>query len=315
MNHLAGTLSFIEAASLGSYTKAAHKLDVSTAAVSKNVQRLEVELGVRLLNRSTRKISMTPEGEAYLHQAREALRMLDEAAAQAGQARREAVGKVRLSSAVAFGRNYVLPALPALLSKHPLLEVEVSLDNREVDLVGEGFDLGLRGGIIKDSSLIARKVCALPTVLLASPAYLKRRGVPQKPADLLAHECLGVRFASGVFSEWRFGKGTRACAFAPPARLWTSDPESVMDLVLAGHGIAQMGFHHALPLLRAGKLKVLLHGQSDPGERQVVLQYPHRQFLAPRVRVVIDALMAHFAGLDVLQAPLDEARQFAEEAR
>jgi DNA-binding transcriptional LysR family regulator len=314
MSHLAGTLSFIETASLGSYTKAALKLDVSTAAVSKNVQRLEADLGVRLLNRSTRKISMTPEGEAYLEQAREALRLLDEAAAQAGQARREAVGKVRLSSAAAFGRNYVLPALPDLLEKHPQLEVEVSLDNRAVDLVAEGFDLGLRGGVIKDSALIARRVCALPTVLLASPGYLKRRGVPLKPTDLQAHEALGVRFASGVVGEWRFGKGKRATSFAPPARLWVSDPESLMDLVLAGHGIAQMGFHHALPYLRTGKLKVVLLGQSDPGERQVVLQYPHRQFLAPRVRVVIDALMAHFAELDVLQAPLNEARQFSASA-
>jgi DNA-binding transcriptional LysR family regulator len=264
--------------------------------VSKSVAKLEQQLGVRLFNRSTRRLAITQEGQRFLADARAALRLLDQAVADVSQSAQAPAGRVRISVGIAFGRHWVLPALPAITAQHSQLSIDVDLDNRPVDLVAEGYDIGIRGGVIDDSSLIARRVCALPLVLLASPAYLKRAGVPVSPDELSGHRCATVRFTAAPALVWRFVRaGGRRVEFTPPAALTTSDPETLADLALAGAGIAQVGLYHALPHLCAGTLKLLLPGVHDAGEREIVVHYPHRQYLAPRVRVVVDALLAHFA--------------------
>ena len=301
MRNLQGLTSFLEAAAAGSFTAAAARLDLSPAAVSKNVIKLETELGVRLFNRHTRRIRLTPEGEAFADQAREALRALDNALNAVREAQAEPSGRVRISVGSSFGRRYVLPALPALLAHHPRLEVDVSLDNRPVDLVAEGYDIGIRGGHLKDSSLVARRVARLPMVLLASPDYLARRGTPQRPAELAGHDLIGVRFSSGV-DVWRLRPkpGQPAVEWTPPARLLVSDPEAQLDLAVAGAGIMQIALHHAAHEVAAGRLRRVLPEWHDANDREVVLHYPHRQFLSPRVRVVVDALLAHLASIAVL---------------
>jgi DNA-binding transcriptional LysR family regulator len=299
MKNLQGLLSFLEAASAGSFTVAAARLDLTPAAVSKNVQKLEAELGVRLFNRSTRRIRLTPEGETFAVQARDALRALDDAVAHVAQGQAEPSGRVRISVGSSFGRRHVLPVLPGLLLRHPLLQVDVSLDNRTADLVGEGFDIGIRGGMLRDSSLVARRVAQLPLVLVAAPDYLAQRGVPKNQADLIGHDLLATRFASGAVSTWRFRSQEPQAGlldWTPPARLHASDPEALVDLAVAGAGVMQVALHHAVAALRAGQLKLLLGQVHDPDEREIVLHYPHRQFLSPRVRVVVDALLGHFAG-------------------
>lgn len=297
MRQLQGLVSFVEAAASGSFTAAAAKLDLTPAAVSKNVMRLEQQLGVRLFNRSTRRLALTAEGEAFAVRASDALRALDDAVNEVTRAGGEAAGRVRISVGISFGRRYLLPLLPALTRAHPKLEVEASLDNRAVDLVAEGFDIGVRGGVIRDSSLVARRVARLPMVLVASGGYLRRHGVPATPAELAQHELLGVRFPSGQVGTWRFRKpsGRGTVELEPAARIWTSDPEALVELVLADAGIAQMGLHHVAPMLRSGRLKLVLHALHTSDEREIVLHYPHRQFLSTRVRVVVDALLAHFA--------------------
>lgn len=301
MRNLQGLTSFLEAATAGSFTAAAERLDLSPAAVSKNVIKLETELGVRLFNRHTRRIRLTPEGEVFAEQAREALRALDNALNGVTQTQAEPSGRVRISVGSSFGRRYVLPALPALLARHAKLEIEVSLDNRAVDLVAEGFDIGIRGGHIKDSSLVARRVARLPLVLLASPDYLARRGTPQSLADLAGHDLIGVRFTTGV-DVWRLRPkpGKPAIDWTPPARLFVSDPEAQLDLAVAGAGIMQIALHHAAHEVAAGRLTRVLAALHDPDDREVVLHYPHRQFLSPRVRVVVEALLTHLAGVAVL---------------
>lgn len=295
MKNLQGLLAFVETAAAGSLTAAALRLDLSPAAVSKSLARLEQQLGVRLFNRSTRRLAITPEGQRFLVDARAALRLLDQAVADVSQSAHAPAGRTRISVGIAFGRRWVLPALPAITAQHPQLTIDVDLDNRPVDLVAEGFDIGIRGGQIEDSSLIARRVCALPVVLLASPAYLRRAGAPTSVEDLSAHRCAAVRFASGQAPVWRFVRPRgRPIEFTPQPALTTSDPETLVDLALADAGIVQAGLHHALPHLRRGTLKLLLPELHDPGGREVVVHYPHRQYLAPRVRVVVDALLAHF---------------------
>jgi len=297
MKQLQGLLAFVETAAAGSLAAAARRLELTPAAVSKSLLKLEEQLGVRLMQRSTRRLRLTDEGERFLDKARAALRALDEAVADVSQSSATPAGRVRLSVGMAFGRRFVLPALPALTRAHPQLRVEVDLDNRPVDLVAEGYDIGIRGGLIEDSSLVARRVYALPVVLVASPAYLRRAGVPATPDELAAHRCVQVRFSSGSQGVWRFRAAARqrAIEFQPEAPLVVNDAEAVIELALADAGIAQAALHHALPYLRSGRLKLLLAGLHVAGTREVVLHYPHRQYLAPRVRVVVDALLAHFA--------------------
>ncbi len=295
MKNLQGLLAFVETATAGSLTAAAERLDITPAAVSKSLARLEAQLGVRLLQRSTRRLSLSAEGEIFLAKAQAALRSLDEAVAEVSQSARSPAGRVRISVGMAFGRRWVLPALPALTAAHPGLVIDVDLDNRPVDLVAAGYDIGVRGGYIEDSSLVARRVCALPVVLLAAPACLRRHGVPVTPADLAGHAAAAVRLASAVPQAWRF-RGADGAPFevVPQAALTTNDPETLIDLALAGAGIVQAGLHHAQPYLRTGRLKLLFPGWHDPGSREIVVHYPHRLYLAPRVRVVVDGLLAHF---------------------
>ena len=295
MKQLQGLLAFIEIADAGSLAAAARRLDVTPAAVSKNLLRLEAQLGVRLLQRSTRRLRLTDEGGRFLDKAREALRTLDEAVAEVSQSSVEPAGRVRISVGVTFGRRWVLPALPALAQRHPQLQVEVDLDNRPVDLLAEGFDIGIRGGLVENSSLVARRICALPLVLLASPGYLRRAGVPRTVDELAQHRGVMVRFAGGVPAPWRFRAGARQrwVEFTPASQIAVSDADAVLDLALADAGIVQAGLYNALPYLRSGRLKLLMPDLHDAGEREVVLHYPHRQYLAPRVRAVVDALLAH----------------------
>ncbi|HEX6706565.1 MAG TPA: LysR substrate-binding domain-containing protein [Albitalea sp.] len=317
MKQLQGLLAFVEAATTGSLTAAADRLDVTPAAVSKSLARLEERLGVRLLNRSTRRLGLTAEGAGFLAKARLALRALDDAVADVSQAARTPAGRVRISVGAAFGRRWVLPALPALTARYPELAIELDLDNRPVDLVAEGYDIGIRGGFIEDSSLVARRICRLPLALVASPAYLKQAGVPVSVDELAQHRCAVVRFAGSTPSPWRFVRaGGRRVEFMPEAPLSVSDPEAVLDLALAHAGIVQAGLQHALPYLRSGRLKLVMSGQHDPGDREFVLHYPHRQFLAPRVRVVVEALLAHFKELgDLHLMPADVAQYAAASAQ
>ena len=291
MKQLQGLLAFVEAADSGSLTAAAERLEVTPAAVSKNLTRLEAQLGVRLLQRSTRRIALTEEGAGFLVAAREALRALDAAVAGVSLAAATPTGRVRISAAVAFGRRWVLPCLPRLAARHPGLTLELDLDNRAADLVGEGYDIAIRGAVVEGGSLVARRICQMPLVLVASAAYLRRAGVPAKPADLAGHECIGVRIAGAPVTPWRFRGGR---SHLPDGPVSVNDPEVVVDLVLAGAGIAQMSLLNAWPYLRSGRLKLLWPGQHDPGTREYVLHYPHRQFLAPRVRVVVEALLEEF---------------------
>jgi DNA-binding transcriptional LysR family regulator len=297
MKQLQGLLAFVEAATCGSLTLAAKRLEVTPAAVSKSVLKLEAQLGVRLFNRTTRRIVLTDEGARFLGDTRGALRMLDEAVANVSRSATEPAGRVRISVGIAFGRKWVLPAMPRLLAKHPALKVEVDLENRPVDLVAEGYDIGIRGGTIEDSALIARRICKLPVVLVASPGYLKHAGIPAKPADLAAHRCLGVRLRGNAPSAWLFkravdGRGKKS--FTPDAFLSVNEPEAILDPAMAGAGIAQIALHHVVSHLRAGRLKIVLNEQHDSGSREYVLHYPHRQFLAPRVRVVVSTLLDAF---------------------
>jgi DNA-binding transcriptional LysR family regulator len=306
-------LSFVRAADGGSFAAAARSLAISAAAVSKNVAGLERALGVRLMNRTTRTLTLTAEGAAFLDQARIALAALDAAVDSVAAGRVEPGGKVRISTSTGFGRDQLMPALPGLLARHPALSIDVDFDDRRIDLVQEGYDLALRGGTITDSALVSRPVCRLNMVLVAAPAYLARAGIPRTPADLGRHQLLARRFLGGRLSPWTFytaDGGTEA--FEPDAAAVTvSAPEALVQAALAGLGIAQIGVHYAWEHLRAGTLKAVLADCHHPGSYAMTLQYPHRALLATRVRATIDYLLEVFAADETLHVPLAALKPYA----
>ena len=294
MKQLQGLLALIEVSACGSLAGAARRLGLTPAAISKSLARLEQQLGVRLVQRSTRTSRITDEGARFIEKASAALRLLDDAITEVSQAAGKPSGVVRLSTGVAFGRMWVVPALPALAERFPELTLEVELDNTPVDMVARGIDIAIRGGSVPDADYVTRRVCKLPLVLVASPAYLARAGVPLAHGDLERHRCIQLRFADGGAAPWLFRVNGRRVPVMPHAALVANDSEGVVELALAGGGIAQCGLYQALPDLQAGRLKMVLADTHEAGAREFVLVYPHRQFLAPRVRVVAEALLAHF---------------------
>lgn len=310
-------LSFVQAADAGSFAAAARLLGISSAAVSKNVASLEQALGVRLMNRTTRTLSLTDEGSAFLKQARIALDALDSAVDSIAAQRADISGHVRISTSAGFGRDQVVPALPGLMTRYPALSVEVDFDDRVVDLVKDGYDVAIRGGRIADSALVARPICRMNLVLVASPDYLAREGVPSTPQDLQAHKLIVRRFLSGRISPWSFRGTDKSISTldVDAAVLMLSAPEAMAQAATLGLGIAQVGVHHAWNHLVSGRLKAVLLGSHDPGSYEMVMQFPHRALMAPRVRATIEYLLAAFAQDEALHVPVSDLGRYAAQGR
>lgn len=306
-------LSFVQAVDAGSFAAAGRALGISSAAVSKNVASLEQALGVRLMNRTTRTLNLTDEGAVFLRQARIALEALDAAVDVLAEQRVDISGHVRISCSAGFGWEHLLPVLPALQQHYPALTVEVDFDDRVIDLVRDGYDLALRGGQIVDSALVSRPICRLPMALVASPDYLARSGVPATPDALRSHSLIVRRFLGGKASPWQFrdGEGNQTALELDGAVLTLSAPEALVQAAALGMGVAQVGLHTAWPYLRDGRLKALLPGIHHPGNYEMVLQYPHRALMAPRVRATIDHLLAVFASDAALHVPLHALEEYA----
>lgn len=307
-------LSFVHAADAGGFAAAARQLGVSSAAVSKNVANLEKALGVRLMNRTTHTLKLTEEGSSFLRQARTALEALDTAVDTAVAQRAGPSGHIRISTSSSFGCEHLMPLLPGLLSRYPALSVDVDFDDRVVDIVRDGYDLAIRGGSIPDSALVSRTICHLNLVLVASPEYLVRHGTPTTPDDLRTHRTIARRFLAGKVSMWSFRSADGSITTLDPsdrAAMTLSAPEAVVQAARDGVGVAQVGVHLAWQHLQSGKLKVVLHGHHHPGTYEMVMQYPHRALIAPRVRATLDYLLDAFAADDALHVPLEMLSTYA----
>lgn len=305
--HVRAIISFVHSASAGSFSGAARVLGISSAAVSKNIAGLEKKLGVRLMNRTTRTLKLTEEGEAFLHQARIGLDALDLAADAVVASRATPTGRVRISTSVGFGREQLTPALAGLLAKYPGLAVDVDFDDRVVDLIQDGYDLAIRGGRIRDSSLVCRPICKMNLVLVAAPGYLARYGVPATPEALAQHRLITRKFLGGRISPWAFSApdGSIITLNTDAAVMNLSSPEALTQAALAGIGITEVGVHHAWKYLVSGQLKCVLLDTHHPGNLEMSLQYPHRVLIAPRVKVTIEYLLETFATLEELHVPLE----------
>jgi DNA-binding transcriptional LysR family regulator len=301
---LPGLVSAIQVADSGSFTAAAKALDLTSAAISKNVAKLEAILSVRLFNRTTRKLSLTEEGKKFIAEARIGLQILGDAAAQASE-RLKPQGLVRINCPVGFGRNYIVPALPQFYAMHPDVQLDLHLNDQVVDLVGQGFDIGIRGGSQPPEGMIARKIFDITSILVASPKYLATRGTPKHYRDLADHNLLRVKFLNGRMFPWVFkasgGGNEKQVTVDQPAKLIISDSDVLVEAALLHLGIAGVGSYHAHDHIKRGALVEVLPRQRVNAGIAMSMFYPHRSGLAPRVRVVVDFMLDHFSKLAALR--------------
>lgn len=294
MDNRAGEMEiFVEAVRLGSFAAAAKGLQLSPSAVSKAVTRLEQRLGVRLLMRSTRALQLTSEGELYLAQASRILADIDETERMvvSGSALRPR-GRLRVSSTVGFGTHVIVPLVPDFLDLYPDVDLDLSLSDGVIDLLGERTDVAIRAGLLQDSALKARKLTESRRLIVASPAYLARRGIPGRPADLAAHNCLGYNF-SQTMSLWSFRDPvtSQRIETVVSGNCQANNGATVRQLARAGLGIARIGQFHVEEDLDSGRLVALLEDWR-PGEMEpihaVFLGHAH---LALRIRAFVDFLV------------------------
>jgi DNA-binding transcriptional LysR family regulator len=277
----------------GSFTGATRTLDMSKAAVSRYVADLEARLGVRLLHRTTRKLSPTTEGEIFYARCRELLDNLDEAEAEITSRSGDASGLLKVNVPVTFGLMHLAPLWPAFLAQHPKLDLDITLSDRVVDLVEDGFDLAVRIGQLPASSLISRKLAATRMVLCASPAYLERRGQPASPDELLQHDVISYSlFASG--ENWRFTGPDGEAAVKVVPRVRTNSGDTCLAAALQHQGIVlQPTFIVGADLARGTLVEIMPAYRSI--ELGVYAVYPSRKFVSPKVRLLIDFLVDAFA--------------------
>jgi DNA-binding transcriptional LysR family regulator len=285
--------AFVRAVELGGFSTAARELGLTPSAISKLVTRLEDRLGVRLLNRTTRRLALTPEGEAYFHRCQRILGDIRDAEEEVARFRAEPRGLLRINVGTAFGMHQLTPALPEFLARHPEIQVELTVTDRVVDLIEEGADLGIRLGTLPDSSLVARKICDLERVICAAPAYLRRHGTPKKPEDLLRHNCLNITY-SPALRRWPFeaAEGVRHIEVGGTVSASTAD--SLLQLALLGVGIIRLSDAIVGAAIRDARLLPLLQDvhHSEPLPLHAV--YPQGRHRSPRVAAMIDFLVERF---------------------
>jgi len=281
---------FTRVVELGGFSTAARAFRMTPSAVSKLVARLETRLGVRLINRSTRKLQLTPEGSAFYERA---LRILDEISAAEREAAIGATpsGLLRVNTSVPFGLRLLLPLLPDFAKRYPDIKVEVVLTDLVVDLLEERADVAIRVGLMRESRLLARKLGESRMVVVASPAYLKERGTPKTPDDLADHNLLRFGFAKWE-NGWPFKVGGETIAVMPSGNALVSDGEAMQHLAIAGMGIARLARFHVEADIKAGRLVPVLDA-FNPGDIEPIhaVFVGHGGQLPARVRAFLDYLV------------------------
>ncbi|WP_287119554.1 LysR family transcriptional regulator [Mesorhizobium sp.] len=277
----------------GDFSAAARRLRMTPSAVSKIIGRLESRLGVRLLQRSTRRISLTAEGSTYAESARRILNDIKEAeiAVQPGA---EPRGRLRVSLPSAFGHRLIVPMLPAFIDRYPAVELELMFTDAIVDLLAEETDVAVRVAAHSDSRLVVRRLAPNRRVICASPRYLETHGMPTTPDDLQDQVCLGVT-ARGGLNIWEFDGPHGLQSMRVRSPIEANSTEALRRLALAGIGIIRMSEILVGPDIKAGRLTALLTGYNHPDGAPICAVYPPGRILSPRVRVFVDFLAEQFA--------------------
>lgn len=294
MDRLLAMQVFSAVVEAGAFARAADRLTLSTSAVSRHVADLERHLGARLLQRSTRRLSLTETGAAYYERCRQILADVDEAESLAADAEARPHGLLRVSLPHSFGLAYVAPLLPDFCARYPELELEVGFSDRVVDLVAEGIDLALRIGLDLRTTLVARRLATIRIVPCAAPDYLARRGSPATPADLKQHDCLTYAYAA--FGDvWKFERDGTEHAVTVKGRIRADSGEMLRLMTLAGHGISLQPTFLMGEDLRAGRLLRLLPDY-DVIERHLYAVYLGGARRSARVRAFVSFFATAFGG-------------------
>jgi LysR family transcriptional activator of dmlA len=285
-------------AGAGSLSAAARELGITTPAVSKHLSQMEQRLGVALVNRTTRRMSLTPEGELYLESARRILGEISGMEALLGVAKATPMGLLRVNATLGFGRSHVAPLISRFVRKYPRVEVQLQLSVNPPPLTEDAFDVCIRFGAPPDARVIARFVAPNRRLLCAAPAYLSKHGMPKVPNDLTRHNCIGIRQGEEAYGVWRLasgrGKGAKAEAVRIRGNLTTNDGEIAVNWALDGHGILMRAEWDIERFLESGRLIHVLPAFHTP-DAAIHAVYPQRHQLAARVRAFVDFVALSFS--------------------
>ncbi|HJQ60675.1 MAG TPA: LysR family transcriptional regulator [Vineibacter sp.] len=293
MDRIGDMAAFVKVVEANGYSAAAPQLGLTPSAVSKLVTWLEERLGVRLFNRTTRKLALTEAGEAFYRDAARIIADVDAAESAIGQRGAEARGLLKVTTSLAFGSHQILPLVPEFLAAHPGIELDLSFTDRVVDLVQEGFDVACRIGRLTDSSFVARKIGEDRRVVVAAPAYLARHGEPSHPDDLAQHNCLGFRDRLHM-NRWPFMIDGAVRELAVRGNCRADDGDMLYHLAEAGVGIARLTRLTVARAIREARLTQILASFTPDDAVPIHAVYPHRRLLPPKVTAFVDFLSAKF---------------------
>ena len=306
MDHLNDMATFASVVSEGSFSRAAQSLGLSKATISKRISRLEVRLGARLLNRTTRRLSLTEIGSAFNEHCSRLVAEAEEAEQTVTALTANPRGTLRVNVPMSFGRLHIARAIPQFLAQYPDLKVDITLDDAFVDLVHGGYDLAIRIADLPDSSLVARRLAPSRRVVCGSPGYFRRRGVPETPDDLKNHECLSYRYLTTTGS-WPFRKGQRTWSIPVSGSLSANNGDVLLAAAVAGTGLVLVPTFMVEQQLRSGALLPVLasYAESDFG---IYAVYPHRRHVSAKVRAFVDYFAERFGPVPYWDEALSDAR-------
>jgi DNA-binding transcriptional LysR family regulator len=285
---------FAQVVESGSFTAAAERLSLSKSVVSKYVTRLENRLGARLLNRTTRRLALTEIGRAFYERSQRGLQELAEAEAEVSRLQGEPLGTLRINAPMSFGVLHIAPALPAFLDRYPKLSVDMHLDDRRVDLIEGGFDLAVTISTLEDSSLVARRVGPCRHVVVASPDYLQRHGVPRTPEDLRQHNVITYQYQESAL-EWQFRlPGEKPVSVPVSGSIQMNNSLALREVLLHGVGITRTPTFVVGEDIRAGRLQAVLTDY-ETAEVSIYVVFPQRRHLSPKVRAFVDFMAEHIS--------------------
>jgi len=289
---LDGVAVFVGVIDAGSFTAAARALGHSTSYVSKEITRLEKRLGSRLLNRTTRSISLTDAGRAYYERCRQIVIDAENAERSINQLQETPSGLLRINAPVSFGSEYLLDVLSQFMHRYPEVKMEVEFNDRIIDVVAEGYDVVIRVGEIKDTSLVARKFTSSRGVVVASPDYIKRKGCPKYAEDLMQHDCIAYSLLPSP-TQWDFYKDGERSSVTVDPRVMCNSAAIEVAMVVQGIGITRLPLFTCEQEVASGELQIILEDY-DQLELDVYAVYPHRQYLTAKVRAFVDFVVDAF---------------------
>ncbi|ELX12513.1 transcriptional regulator LysR family [Janthinobacterium sp. HH01] len=286
---------FVRSAEAGSFSEAARRLGLTPAAVGKNISRLEARLGVRLFQRSTRSLSLTEAGRQFLDEVGGSLSTIQNAVANLASAGGQPAGTLRVSMPTNFGRKYIVPMLGDFLQRYPAISPDWAFDNRPVDLIAQGYDAAVGGGIDLSPGVVARRLCPAHRILVASPAYLAEHAAPKSPADLHEHDGILIRSPqTGRIRPWALvNRGKEQAPVTLRVRMTMSDPGASCDAAALGLGIALINYSESLAHLEAGTLVRVLPGWHVDGG-SVSIYYPAQKLLPAKTRAFVEFVVERF---------------------